>query len=322
MITFLNELRLFLGLGRGAASLKEKMVSGATGMLGIGLIYMAGFELTRSDITDSASIFADSFMLIPIAATAVLLFCVPHGALSQPWPVIGGNFISAVFGIFCSQNIGVPLVSASIAVGGSILFMHFLRCIHPPGGATALTAVLGGDAVQTLGYYYALFPVLFSAIVMVAFAFALNFPFKWRRYPAHFFHLGNTLSRISPSQRGSEITLEDFIAAVNQHDSYIDLTDESWIELFELAKINAEKGTEHPESVKSASYYSNGQLGNEWEIRYIKDIYNSKRAKQSVRYLIVAGADQGTQGECYLNEFLGWARFEVYKKNGFWDRQT
>lgn len=320
IISLIAEIRLFIGLGRESTSLKEKAVSGATGMVGIGLIYAAGYEFSHSDIVDSKEIFADSFMLIPIAATAVLLFCVPHGALSQPWPVIGGNFFSAIFGVFCSQNINVTILSASIAVGGAIWLMHYLRCIHPPGGATALSAVLGGEAVQDLGYYYAFFPVLFSGIFMVTFACALNFPFKWRRYPVHFFHLGNKLSRISPSERSSEITLEDFIAAVNKHDSYIDITEESWIELFELAKLNAEKGTEHPESVKIKSYYSNGQLGKTWAIRYVTDIRKITRTKKKVSYVVIAGAHQGVLEECSLDEFLNWARFEVFKKNGFWDR--
>ncbi len=54
----------------------------------------------------------------------------------------------------------------------------------PAGGATALTAVMGGQAVHDLGYSFVACPVLLNALVIVAAAVAVNYPFAWRRYPA------------------------------------------------------------------------------------------------------------------------------------------
>ncbi|NMH61052.1 HPP family protein [Alteromonas ponticola] len=318
---FIAELRLYAGIPRGTTSLKEKVVSGLTGALGIGLLYLACYVVSQTVVYTFSMSYIDYFMLIPIAATAVLLFSVPHGALSQPWPVIGGNFFSALVGVFCSQYIDSSVIAASFAVGGAILLMNYLRCVHPPGGATALSAVLGGDTIQSLGYYYALFPVLFSGVLMVVLAIALNYPFRWRLYPAHLFHLRNELPRIAPSMRKSEITLEDFITAVNQHDSFIDITEESWVELFELAKQNAEKGTDHPESIAIGRFYSNGQLGKNWSIRYVTDVSSGKSRKHRLTYQTVAGNTLKKSEQCTVDEFRSWAKFEVVKKTGFWERK-
>ncbi|QJR79317.1 HPP domain-containing protein [Alteromonas pelagimontana] len=311
-----TELKHYMGLGRGTTSAKEKAVAGATGMVAIGLIYFAGLSFGQN-----AYIFADCFVLIPIAATAVLLFSVPHGALSQPWPVIGGNVVSALVGVVCSNYIHSPLLAASMAVGGAIFFMNYFKCIHPPGGATALTAVLGGDGVKHLGYLFILFPVLFSAVIMVLLAIILNYPFKWRLYPVHLFHLTHTVQRVEPSQRKSEITLEDFIAAVNQHDSYIDITEESWVELFELAKLNAEKEVIHPKEIKVNAFYSNGQLGKDWSVREVlhRTKATAKHAGQ-VTFQRVAGTTIGNIETCNVEEFRAWAKFQVVKKDSFWQK--
>ena len=119
-----------------------------------------------------------------MGASAVLLFAVPHGALSQPWNVFGGHVLSAIIGVSCAMLFSNEIIAASAAVGIAIGVMHYLRCIHPPGGATALAAVIGGEATHALGYQFVITPVLINALVMLAVAVAFNFAFPWRRYPA------------------------------------------------------------------------------------------------------------------------------------------
>ena len=68
----------------------------------------------------------------------------------------------------------------ALAIGA----MHYLRCIHPPGGATALSAVLGGPAIEALGLQFILTPVLLNVIVILTVAVLYNYLFYWRRYPA------------------------------------------------------------------------------------------------------------------------------------------
>ncbi|WP_218352953.1 HPP family protein [Alteromonas lipotrueiana] len=69
----------FLGIHRNKVSVKEKAVATFTGALGIGLVIFSA-TLAKAQ----SPIFISTAVLIPIAATAVLVFAVPHGALSQP----------------------------------------------------------------------------------------------------------------------------------------------------------------------------------------------------------------------------------------------
>jgi len=57
------------------------------------------------------------------------------------------------------------------------------KVLHPPDGATALIAVIGGDSVRGLGYLYVVMPAALGAIVMLVVALMVNNISKNRRYP-------------------------------------------------------------------------------------------------------------------------------------------
>lgn len=157
----------------------------------------------------------------------------PHGPLSQPWPVVAGHVVSALIGVACAQHIAYPPLAVACAVGLSIGAMLQLKCVHPPGGATAFTAVMGGSAIHQLGFKFVLFPVLSNAIVMVLLAIVINEAFKWRRYPA-------ALNRpVTPSTKGhsSEVSVpthQRVLAAVRSLDSFVDISEDDLIRLTEL----------------------------------------------------------------------------------------
>ena len=115
-----------------------------------------------------------AWLVAPMAASAVLLFCVPASPLAQPWPVIGGNVVSALTGVICAQLVPDPMFAAPLAGGLSIAMMFLLRCLHPPGGAVAMTAVLGGPAVHEAGLQFALAPVGLNTVLLVLAALAYN----------------------------------------------------------------------------------------------------------------------------------------------------
>jgi CBS domain-containing membrane protein len=52
--------------------------------------------------------------------------------------------------------------------------MALLRCVHPPSGAVALTAVLGGPHVTALGFDFVLAPVGVNSLILTAGALAYN----------------------------------------------------------------------------------------------------------------------------------------------------
>lgn len=115
-----------------------------------------------------------AWLVAPMAASAVLLFCVPASPLAQPWPVIGGNVVSALVGVVCAQLVSDPMIAAPLAGGLAIAAMFLLRCLHPPGGAVAMTAVLGGPAVLEAGLGFALAPVGLNTVLLVLAALLYN----------------------------------------------------------------------------------------------------------------------------------------------------
>ncbi len=123
-----------------------------------------------------------AFLVAPMGASSVLLFGVPASPLAQPWSVFGGNVVSAIVGVTCAHAIANPMLAAPLAGGLAILCMFLMRCLHPPGGAVALTAVLAGPAVQASGYEFAFVQVGLNTALMVCAALVYN-NLTGRRYP-------------------------------------------------------------------------------------------------------------------------------------------
>lgn len=117
-------------------------------------------------------------------ASAVLIYGAVKSPLAQPRNLMGGHVLSALIGVFCSQSFpGLPWLAGAIAVATAISVMHVTRTLHPPGGATALIAVIGGEKIHALGYLYALVPAGTGALVMLVIALMVNNIPRTRRYP-------------------------------------------------------------------------------------------------------------------------------------------
>ena len=113
-------------------------------------------------------------LMAPIGASAVLLFAVPASPLAQPWSILVGNCIAALVGVTCALVLGPTPLAAALAVGTSIGLMLSLKCLHPPSGAVALTAVVGGPVITGLGYGFVLWPVGINTILLLLVAVAFN----------------------------------------------------------------------------------------------------------------------------------------------------
>src|SRR5690606_20068837 len=103
--------------------------------------------------------------------------------LAQPWSILAGNCIAAAIGVTIAGLVGDPILAAALALSLAIGAMLATHSLHPPSGAVALTAVLGGPAVLELGYGFVFWPVAINSLVLVIAAMAFN-RLTGRIYPA------------------------------------------------------------------------------------------------------------------------------------------
>ncbi|MDU0356408.1 HPP family protein [Paraglaciecola aquimarina] len=321
MKPFIHELRSLVGYTSNSTSHAEKLISALGGSLSIGCIFWLAQILVEGDILDSTS---GVLVVASMGASAVLLFAVPHGALSQPWAVTGGHILSGLVGISCFKLFGDSFIVAGLAVGLAIGAMYYLHCIHPLGGATALTVVIGGPTITDMGYQYILLPVIINIVIILLFSVIYNGLFKWCRYPAHLTHRLKKSALTKPINRQYELTHEDFAAAMQELDSYVDITPEGLADLLELAKQHAEKNITHPAEILAGRIYSNGKMGNLWSIRQIVDAAptDSQPHRDQVIYKVLSGDGAYKIDICLRSEFHQWARFEVIKHQQQWVKVT
>ena len=130
-------------------------------------------KLTRKPLSEIFFAWVGGF--VGIYAVWVLIYGVPMGELSQPRNLVGGHVISALVGVIAYNlfSFNIPL-AAAMAVSCAIVGMLVTNTTHPPGGATALIAVIGGDSVHKLGLMYAFSPVLIGALIMLLIAVIVN----------------------------------------------------------------------------------------------------------------------------------------------------
>ena len=119
-----------------------------------------------------------------LGASAVLVFGAVRSPLAQPRNLIGGHVLSALVGVTCWQWLGgEPWLAQAVAVATAIALMHLTRTLHPPGGATALIAVIGSEQVHAMGYLFVLLPATLGPFVLLIVALAVNNLPATRRYP-------------------------------------------------------------------------------------------------------------------------------------------
>ncbi|ALS61396.1 MULTISPECIES: HPP family protein [Pandoraea] len=162
------------------------------------------------------------WLVAPMGASAVLLFGVPASPLAQPWSILGGNLVSAFVGVTCAMFIPSPVVAAATAVGISIALMFTLRCVHPPSGAVALTAVLGGPAVHSLGYGFLLEPIAVQSVALLAAAIAYH-AITGHRYP----HVARAQAAARPATdatAGVQVTTADAEKALARHSELLSIS--------------------------------------------------------------------------------------------------
>jgi CBS domain-containing membrane protein len=178
------------------------------------------------------------FIVAPMGAAAVLLFAAPASPLAQPWALVVGNVSSTVVGVTAGKLIPDVTLAAAAAVGGAIAVMMLLRCVHPPGGACALFAAVGGAAVAQQGYAFAALPVGVNTVVLLVVSALVN-NLTGRPYP----HVPEPAppragTDPAPSERVG-VQLEDVRRAMEHLDRGLDVLPADVITLVREAEAHA-----------------------------------------------------------------------------------
>lgn len=188
--------------------MKERARAALGALLGIGLTAL----ITHFALGDTGNL---PFLVAPIGASSVLLFAVPASPLAQPWSVFGGNLCAALVGVTVAKLVPDLFLASALAGAIAIFVMLCLRCLHPPSGAVALTAVLGGPAVIEAGYTFVAWPVAINTLIIIGVAIVFN-NLTGKTYPHALPAPAPAAQQKPPSQRVG-FTLDDIEAALDAY---------------------------------------------------------------------------------------------------------
>ncbi|MBT4320241.1 HPP family protein [Candidatus Bathyarchaeota archaeon] len=153
----------------------EVAISWIGAFLGISIVSYLNYNvLNKTDLV---------MMIGSFGASAVLIYGAVKSPLAQPRNFVGGHIVSALVGVSFYKLISQPWLASSLAVATAIAVMHLTKTLHPPGGATALIAVIGSDNIHALGYMYVITPVALGAIILLVVSLIVNNIPNGRRYP-------------------------------------------------------------------------------------------------------------------------------------------
>ena len=238
------------------------------------------------------------WFIAPMGASAVLLFMLPASPLAQPWSVVGGNVVSALIGMQIYRWLGDSGSAAALAAALAVGAMVALRCLHPPGGAVALTAVLGGSAVHRLDLAFAFGPVLLNSVCMVLLALLFN-NVTGRRYPHHGASKPHRTSDPLPTHRAG-VQPSDLDAALASFGEVLDIDRDDLEEIMVRAQLHAQRRQwagvlcEHIMSRDVISVGSDDSVDEAWR----------RLAHHKVKALPVTEADGRLVGIVSLHDFF------------------
>jgi len=304
----MKKITAFLGVQLDTTPHKEKLVSAIGGFLGIFFI----LHITQYFVSGLAG----ALIVASMGASAVLLFAVPHGPLSQPWPLIGGHVISACIGVTVRMLVPDIYLAAALAVGISIGVMYYLRCIHPPGGASALAAVVSGPEVAALGFQYVLTPVLLNAVVIMLVAIIVNYPFPWRRYPFSLSVKRDVTEDIKHGSLGL-IPKRDLQFAIKSMQSFADISEQELEQIYQAAALHSKQTQLSKDDIKLGHYYIHGANAGNGVVRRVID-ESEQDDKDMVIYKVITGADRQTTSVTTRETFAKWAKHEVVFEKDQW----
>jgi len=179
---------------------------------------------------------APFYVIAAVGASSVLIFAVPASPLAQPWAVFGGYVVSAAVGVTVARWIPFQVLAAGLAVGGAIVAMLMLRCLHAPAGAVALFAVIGGEMIQNLGYAYVFTPVAANAAMLIVLGVAYHALVTGRHYPRPHPERVPEPSVITQSPTLSGFSHEELNSILDEYGHPLEISGEELDEILAIAE--------------------------------------------------------------------------------------
>lgn len=170
------------------------------------------------------------FLAASMGASTILVIAVHHSPLSQPWAVIGGHLVGALCGLLAASLLDNTILACMLSMLFTVSLQMTLRCLHAPGGGTALLPILGGAALQAEGFGF-VGVVLLNAVVLVAAALLVNNLLPGRRYPLAF--ASRPPTPVKPVFRE-----EDLLSALRSMEGFIDVSPDDLERIYEHARAH------------------------------------------------------------------------------------
>ena len=281
--------------------LKERLLSGFGALCGLAISSLISWYVLGG---------MNAWYIAPMGASSVLLFAVPSSPLAQPWNVVVGNTLAGIIGVACTQYLPDLTSAFSVAVGFAIFMMMTTDSLHPPSGAVAITAVLGGEAVHRLGFHFVLYPVLLNSILLLLFAVFFN-RLIGRHYPITA-HVNERSKDPTPTQKVS-IQPKDIEYALEQYTELLDISQ------YDLEKIILEAQEHASERLNSYFVCEDIMSRDVIKLHEDDDIHQAleKFKEVNLMSLPVVNAEEKLVGTLALYEVVEWFKGAADPRNSW-----
>ncbi len=281
--------------------LKERMLAGTGALCGLAISSLISWYVLGG---------MNAWYIAPMGASSVLLFAVPASPLAQPWNVVVGNTLAGIIGVACTQFLPDLTTAFSVAVGLAIFMMMTTDSLHPPSGAVAITAVLGGEAVHRLGFHFVLYPVLLNSVLLLLFAVFFN-RLMGRHYPLTA-HVNERSKDPTPTQKVS-IQPKDIEYALEHHTELLDISQ------YDLEKIILEAQEHANERLVNAFACQDIMSRDVIKLYENDDIHQALDKFKAVNLmsLPVVNAEEQLVGTLALYEVVEWFKGATDPRNSW-----
>ena len=281
--------------------LKERLLSGFGALCGLAISSLISWYVLGG---------MNAWYIAPMGASSVLLFAVPSSPLAQPWNVVVGNTLAGIIGVACTQYLPDLTSAFSVAVGFAIFMMMTTDSLHPPSGAVAITAVLGGEAVHRLGFHFVLYPVLLNSILLLLIAVFFN-----RLIGLHYpitAHVNERSKDPTPTQKVS-IQPKDIEYALEQYTELLDISQ------YDLEKIILEAQEHASERLNSYFVCEDIMSRDVIKLHEDDDIHQAleKFKEVNLMSLPVVNAEEKLVGTLALYEVVEWFKGAADPRNSW-----